>query len=151
MMMIGAYGVFLIVALVLCLKVRSDLKRHGDLLVENQDDRYGERRLRSVIRLTMLGFNLFTAGVVALLLLRIGLAPQSAVDALVFLAVRIGILLLVLGGAYFRCLSVMTRALAMPAETVRAGPPGRTRPRRAKEDPLDRVFDAARFELQSGG
>lgn len=149
--MIGAYVVFLIVAIALCLKVRSDLKRHGDLLAQSRRDRHGDRRFRSVSRLTVLGFSLFTAGVVALLLLRIGLDPQSPIEALAFLAARIGVLLLVLGAAYFRCLSVLARALEMPVEMDRGGPADRARPRQAKEDPLDRVFDASRLELGSRG
>lgn len=156
MMALGAYAVFLMLAAIVTVKVGLVLKRHGDLLLHGKNDLRGaadpgpDRRLRSVNRLTLLGFCLVTAGAVALLL-RIGGDPQTIVAALAFLATRIGILLVVLGVAHFQCLSVMARASAMPVEMRRDRAGGRLRPRRAKEDPLDRVFEAARLDAPFGG
>lgn len=161
MMALGAYAVFLMLATALAVKVAWVLKRHGDLPLPGQNDtgdRRADRHVRSANRLTLLGFCLITAGAVALLL-RIGGDPQTMAEALAFLAARIGALLVVLGLAHFQCLSVMARAPEMPTEMPmgrpaaarRGGPVGRMRPRQAKEDPLDRVFEAAGLDAPLGG
>ncbi len=152
MMALGAYAVFLIAAIAMTLKVALVLRRHGNLLLQGPADRRGangpdgEQHIRSINRVTLLGFSLVMAGAVALLL-RVGGDPRTLIDALAFLATRIGVLLVILGIAHFRCLSVLARA----SEVRSRVPVGRTRPRQAKEDPLDRVFEPARLDAPFGG
>lgn len=156
MLALGAYAAFLIIALALSLSVGFVLKRHGEVLARAGLDARGigatgdNPRIRSVNRLTLLGFSLVTAGAIALLL-RVGGDPQSTMAVLTFIAARIGVLLVVLGLAHFQCLSVMARASERPVEMRLGGPTGRIRPRRAKEDPLDRVFEAARLDAPFSG
>ena len=152
MMAIGVYAVFLCVTALLTLKVGLMLKRHGDLLLHDgrvADHRGGGQRLGSLGRLTLLGFYMVAVGAAALLL-RFGGVPHSALDGAAFLATRIGIVLLVLGVTHFHCLSILTRASATPADGSRRRPPESVRPRRAREDLMDRVFEAARLDAPSG-
>lgn len=152
MMAIGVYAVFLCVTALLTLKVGLMLKRHGEILLRDGRvaDRRGEgQRLGSLGRLTLLGFYMVVVGAAALLL-RFGGVPQSALDGAAFLATRIGIVLLVLGVTHFHCLSILSRASAMPADGSRRRSADGARPRRAKEDMMDRVFEAARLDAPTG-
>ena len=151
MMAIGAYAAFLILAAVLTVRVGFLLSRHGELVLRDRREGTGSSapRARSIGRLTLLGFSLVSAGAVALLL-RLGGQPQSVLDALVFLATRLGVLSLVLGITQFHCLSILSRASAVAAGPFRDGRTEPARPRRAREDPLDRVFETIRLDAPSG-
>lgn len=156
-MAIGVYAAFLMLAAALTAKVGFVLKHHGDLLLRDRNETPsargvlpgGERRIRSANHLTLIGFCLVTAGAVALLL-RIGGHPRSMIEGLAFLATRAGALLVVLGVTHFHCLSVMSKVSEAPAGEHRDRA-GRARPRSAREDPLDRVFEAARLDAPFGG
>lgn len=158
MMAIGAYAAFLLLAAALTTRVGLMLRHHGELLLRDRKEIAGveavwpggERRIRSANGLTLIGYGLVTVGAVVLLL-RIGGDPGSMIEGLAFLATRIGALLLVLGITQFYCLSAMSRLSETAAGAHRDRPAGRARPRVAREDPLDRVFEAARLDAPFGG
>ncbi len=152
MMAIGVYSVFLCVTALLTLKVGLMLKRHGEVLLRDAQvaDRVGQgQRQQSLGRLVLLGFYLVVVGAVALLL-RFGGEPHSVMGGVAFLATRIGIVLLVLGITHFHSLSILSWASAMPVGGGRRRPQEGGRPRRAREDLMDRVFEAARLDAPSG-
>lgn len=157
MIAIGAHVAFLILAVGMAVKAGLVLKGHGDVLGQEREGHagikgagpQGARRLRSLGRLTLTGFSMVTAGAIALLL-RLEGDPQTVIDGLAFLVTRIGFLLVVLGVTHFHCLSILSKASWARATVLSPPPAGQQRPRRAKEDPLDRVFEAARLDAPSG-
>ena len=142
MLTIVAHAAFLILAAGLALNIGHILRRQTD-------------RHQSLVSGTpfgdpvVLGFGLVAVGA-ALLLMVFGDPPESALEAVLFVGTRLGAFLVVLGVAYFKCLTLLTRAAAVDAALRPAVPADPPRPRRAREDPLDRVFEAARLDAPSG-
>jgi len=147
---IVAHAVFLIFAAVLALAVGSLLWRHGDGLQAALEDRGESRgRLRTLTGLTVLSSGLVAVGAAALLQM-VGDLPETPLEAALFVGLRLGAFLIVLGVTHLKGLSVLTRAAGAGAA---AGPVARSepgRPRRAREDPFDRVLEAARLDAPSG-
>ena len=149
MLAIVSHAAFLVLAGGLALYVGAFLWRHGEALGASSAGRAGQRRPTSRIHtltgLTVLGYGLVVVGA-AVILLMFGIVPETPLDAVLFVGIRLGAFLIVLGVTHFKCLTVLSRAFR--AATNAASEP--SRPRRAREDPLDRVFEAMRLDAPSG-
>lgn len=143
MLAILSHAVFLVLAGGLALGVGAYLWRHGEAL------RAGAGRpasgMHTLTGLTVLGYGLVVVGA-AVILLMFGDVPATPLDAVLFVGMRLGAFLVVVGVTHFKCLVVLSRAFRDPSKS--ASEP--SRPRRAREDPLDRVFEAIRLDAPSG-
>lgn len=150
MLTIVAHAAFLILAAGLALNIGHILRRQGGgrpLAVAGPGHRTGGGT--SFSGPVVLGFGLVAVGA-ALLLMVFGDPPETVLEVVLFVGMRLGAFLVVLGVTYFKCLTVLTRAAAVDATVVPAGAADLPRPRRAREDPLDRVFEAARLDAPFG-
>ena len=149
MIAIGAYAAFLLVATALAAKVGLMQMRHYELSHPTSAAAGNRSRLLSVGGLTVLGFALVAAGTIVLLMI-FGRDPLTVVDAALFVATRLAILSIVLGVTHFNCLAVLSRAGDVGEGHAAGKPMDGHRPRRAREDPLDRVLEAGRLNAPSG-
>ncbi len=150
MLTIVAHATFLILAAGLALNIGHVLWRHGRggprAAVDWRDRMSAGASFGGPV---VLGFGMVAVGA-ALLLLVFGDPPETVLEVVLFVGTRLGAFLVVLGVTYFKCLTVLTRAAAVDAARAPAIPAEPLRPRRAREDPLDRVFEAARLDAPSG-
>ena len=148
MMAIWANVAFLILATGLAVNVGYFLWRHGAGLDAANAGRGGPGgSIRSFTGLTVLGYGLVAVGAAVLLLL-VGDLPETALELAVFVGIRLGVFLIVIGVTHFKCLTVLSRVAGAGADSAKRQEPVRLR--HAKEDPLDRVFEAARLNAPSG-
>ncbi len=146
MLAIVSHAVFLVLAGGLALGVGAYLWRHGEAL---RAGRAGMDRsasgMHTLTGLTVLGYGLVVVGA-AVILLMFGDVPVTPLDAVLFVGMRLGAFLVVVGVTHFKCLALLSRAFRDPTNTASET----ARPRRAREDPLDRVFEAIRLDAPSG-
>ena len=148
MLAFAAHAAFLILAAGLALNIGVLLWRHADTLQVAADGRR-RRRLETFGGLVVLGYGLVAVGA-AVLLLMFGEPPRTVLDVAVFVGMRLGAFLIILGVTHFKCLTVLSRTAGASAAAVQSPRPAPARPRRAREDPLDRVLEAARLNAPSG-
>ena len=149
MLAFAAHAAFLIVATALALNIGVLLWRHADTLQAAADDGRRRRRLETFGGLVVLGYGLVAVGA-AVLLMMFGEPPETVLDGALFVGIRLGAFLVILGVTHFKCLTVLSRAAGAPAVAARPPQAAPARPRRAREDPLDRVLEAARLNAPSG-
>ena len=143
MLAIVSHAAFLVLAGGVALKVGMVLWRQGDATRAGPSGPgWPKDRMRTLTGLTVLGYGLVVVGA-AVILLMFGDVPRTPLDAVLFVGTRLGVFLVVLGVTHFKCLTVLSRAAANETSEP-------TRPRRAREDPLDRVFEAIRLDAPSG-
>lgn len=148
MMAIWANVAFLILAVGLAVNVGYFLWRHGAGLGAASAGRgRPEGSIRSFTGLTVLGYGLVAVGAAVLLLL-VGDLPETVLELAVFVGIRLGVFLIFIGVTHFKCLTVLSRVAGAGADSAKRQEPVRLR--HAKEDPLDRVFEAARLNAPSG-
>ena len=146
MLAIVSHAAFLVLAGGVALKVGMVLWRQGDATqVGPSGPGWPKDRMRTLTGLTVLGYGLVVVGA-AVILLMFGDMPETPLDALLFVGTRLGVFLVVLGVTHFKCLTVLSRAARIASKETSEP----TRPRRAREDPLDRVFEAIRLDAPSG-
>lgn len=150
MLTIVAHATFLILAAGLALNIGHTLWRQGGgRLLAVACRRHGLGGGTRFGGPVVLGFGLVAVGA-ALLLTVFGDPPETVLQVTLFVGMRLGAFLIVLGVTYFKCLTILTRAAAVDAAVAPMVPADPPRPRRAREDPLDRVFEAARLDAPSG-
>lgn len=99
MLPIATYAVYLVIAIPLTVWVATTLHRHGRLFLIEAFQ--GKTEVADAVNmLLVVGFYLINLGFIALFL-RFGDKPQTAVEALEYIATKIGIVLLVLGCMHF--------------------------------------------------
>lgn len=149
MMAIWANAAFLVFASGFAVTVGYVLWRHGDTLITEAAVR-GEAvgANRPLTGLVLLAYGLVAVGA-AVLLVVFGEAPQTSLDSALFVGWRLGVFLIVLGATHFKCLTVLSRAAGAEPGVRVMRPRGSAGPRRAREDPLDRVVEAARLNAPS--
>ncbi|MET7419587.1 hypothetical protein [Dactylosporangium sp. NPDC005555] len=102
----GTYLIYLAVSIVLTVWVARTLLKNGQVFL---DDAFADERLaRSVNHLLVVGFYLLNLGYVAVAL-KIGQALPDGSTALEALALKLGLVLLVLGGLHFFNLFILSR------------------------------------------
>ena len=101
------YGVYVVVSAALTVWVGQTLHRNGQLFLV-EAFRGDARMADAVNHLLRVGFYLINFGFVALFL-SLGREPDTLSGAIEYISVKIGIVLLVLGGMHFFNLFVFTR------------------------------------------